>query len=99
MRQRTEFPALEARKSDLQHQHYEATRQANDATYAGKPDAAAQQWLTRIREELDQLNYVLDYFELIRLRDLQGWRTWQTVVLITVAALALALSLFSVWRG
>jgi hypothetical protein len=56
---RTEFPALEARKSDLEHQHWEATKQVNDGVYTGKLDAAVENWLRRIREELDELNYVL----------------------------------------
>ena len=59
MEKRTEFPALEARKSDLEHQHYEAQRQANDAVYAGKSDSGLMQWLTSIRAELDELKYVL----------------------------------------
>lgn len=59
MERRTEFPALEARKADLEHQHYEAQRQATDAIYAGKPDAAVMQWITAIRAELDELKYVL----------------------------------------
>jgi hypothetical protein len=56
---RTEFPALEARKSDLEQQHREARQQVNDAMRAGQPDNGKMQWLSSIREELDELSYVL----------------------------------------
>ena len=56
---RTEFPALEARRSDLEHQHFEARQQAEDAARTGKPDNAIMQWIVTIRAELDELSYVL----------------------------------------
>ena len=59
MEKRTEFPALEARKSDLEHQHYEAKRQVADGGFVGKLDPAVLAWLATIRAELDELSYVL----------------------------------------
>ena len=59
MDRRSEFPALDARKSDLQLQHNEAQKQLNDAVYQGKHDPAVEHWIARIREELDELTYVL----------------------------------------
>jgi hypothetical protein len=57
---RTEFPALEARKSELEHQHYEAKKQLGENYSVKSTDfAALQTWLVSIREELDELTYVL----------------------------------------
>lgn len=96
---RTEFPYIEARRADLEHQHYEASKQADDAARGGKPDGAAQEWLKNIRAELGEVNYVLDYFQMIRYRNDQGWRAWQTIAMIAVVLLSLALSIFSIVRG
>lgn len=96
---RTEFPALEDRKSYLEHAAYEATRQSNDAVFAGKPDNAVQQHLFLLQQELEDINYVLRYFEMLSFRSEQDWKQWQTIVLIMVAMLALGLSLYSIWRG
>ena len=59
MDRRTEFPALEARKEYLEHEFYNAQKQAQDAVFAGKPDNGIQQWLLSIKAELDELRYVL----------------------------------------
>lgn len=59
MEKRTEFPALEARKSYLERQHYEASQQANDAMRAGKVESGPMLWIAAIRDELDELTYVL----------------------------------------
>ena len=60
METRTEFPALEARKSELEHQHYEAKKQLGENYSVKSTDfAAVQNWLLSIRAELDELTYVL----------------------------------------
>lgn len=56
---RTEFPALEARRSYLEQACYQAQRQADDAVFAGKADQGTALWLANVRAELDELNYVL----------------------------------------
>ena len=56
---RTEFPALEAHKSNLEHQLAAAAQQANDSVYTGKLDVAVEMWMRRTREELEEVNYVL----------------------------------------
>ncbi len=56
-----EFPALEARKGELEHSYYEAKRQAEIEIYEGKPAASTQQWAASIRAELDELAYVLKW--------------------------------------
>jgi len=101
---RTNFPALERRRGSLRLE-LDAWEKASNYAFdknneqAGSTMIVAERRLTSAREELDELYYVLGYFDMLRFRDLQGWRTWQTVVMIIVAALALLLSLFSVWRG
>lgn len=56
---RTEFPALEAHKSNLEHQLAQATQQVNDGIFTGKLDVAVELWMKRVREELDEVNYLL----------------------------------------
>jgi len=55
----TEYPELEAWKSTLEHQYYQAQSQWNDSVYAGKPDATAQQWEITTRHKLDEANRAL----------------------------------------
>lgn len=59
MERLTEFPALEARKTDLERQAYEATRQVNDGVFTGKLDVAVEMWLQRVNREIVELRYVL----------------------------------------
>lgn len=99
MDKRTNFPALEARKGDLEHAHYEAQKQVADAAYANQPDNAKLQWLASIRRELDELSYVLDFFRTIRIRDARGWEHWQTMIVLIVALISFALSIMALWRG
>jgi hypothetical protein len=96
---RTEFPSLEERQAYLEHAAYVAATQNNDAISAGKPDGNVQAWQASIRRELDDINYVLKYFQLLRFRRESEWKQWQTVVVILIAIVAFGLSLFSIWRG
>lgn len=96
---RTEFPDLEALRGELERQQHEALRQINDGLSQGKPDSGAEQWYSRVTRQWEQLNYVLNFFEMVRFRQSQNWQNWQTVAVIIVALLALVLSAFSVWRG
>ncbi len=59
MERRTEFPALELRRADLERQYSMAQQQVNDALYAGKSDAGMLLWIQGIKAELDELRYVL----------------------------------------
>lgn len=99
MVQRTEFPELEALRDDLDRQRYEAQRAINDALYHGKTDVASEQQHARVSKTLEEIRYVLNFFDTVRFKQAQSWQAWQTVALITVTALALLLSIFSVWRG
>ena len=56
---RTDFPALELRKADLERQYSIMQQQINDAIFAGKSETGLQMYTERISEELDELRYVL----------------------------------------
>ena len=59
MERRTEFPALELRRADLERQYSMAQQQVNDALFAGKSDTGMQMMIQGIKAELDELRYVL----------------------------------------
>lgn len=59
MERRTEFPALELRRADLERQYSMAQQQVNDALFAGKSDTGMQLMIQSIKAELDELRYVL----------------------------------------
>lgn len=99
MDKRTEFPALEARKSDLEQMHREARQQINDAVHEGKPDGALMQWLAVIRAELDELSYVLKALSAPSSRvDITGRTLLIAVILFTLIMLAQLAILLSVGR-
>ena len=91
MNKRTEFPALDARRSYLEHAAYEARRQADDAAFEGKFNVGTQQWLASIRAELDELIYVL------KIVGSHGSRievTGHTLVAVSIVFAAVMLAVF-----
>ena len=59
MEKRTEFPALEAHKADLEHQLAEARKQASEGVITGRLELAVELWMKRVQQELEEMNYVL----------------------------------------
>ena len=104
VQQRTEFPALERRRGTLRLE-LDAWEKASNYAFDKNNEQAATTMIvserraSNAREELDEVTYVLNFFEMVRFRQAQNWQSWQTAALIIVTALALLLSIFSVWRG
>jgi len=96
---RYEFPIHRARRHQIEGEYYRAKRRVESQSDAGNADSGTAALMERYWEELQELIVMLNYFDELNYRESQGWRSWQTIILIIVAALSIVLSLFSIWRG
>jgi len=91
------LPTLHRRLSYLEGQY----RIDLDAIGSDKyrTDSVLAREIDELRNEIDELTYVLDFFQTVRIREARRWERWQTLVIATVALVSLILSLVMLWRG
>lgn len=87
-----DFPALETRRQALRHQMGQWQRELGFGVSGGSEDLERMVvWSQMLREELAELDYVLDYFQQ------RSWSSRQWGLLVVIAVLSLLTAGTGVW--